>query len=103
MRRQFATNSVKPHIRIIHLSERRPHVLTVTLRKLRRAYNCFSLLNQYVADSYVPDDAGKNYACNTLAFKMTRFVCVPLNENLRQSLISGILDGMNLHYQSGST
>jgi hypothetical protein len=64
-------------IRIIHLSERRPHVLTVTLRKLRCASNCFSLLNQYVADSYVSDDTGENYACNTLAFKMTRFLCVP--------------------------
>jgi hypothetical protein len=50
------------------------------LRKLRRASNCFSLLNQYVADSYVSDDAGENYACNTLAFKMTRFLCVPLIE-----------------------
>jgi hypothetical protein len=28
----------------------------------------FSLLNQYVANSYVSDDAGENYACNTLAF-----------------------------------
>jgi hypothetical protein len=72
-------------IRIIHLAERRPHVLTGALRKLRRAYNCFSLLNQYVADSYVSDDAGENYACNTLAFKMTRFLCVPRLTPLRSS------------------
>jgi hypothetical protein len=48
------------------------------LTYMRRASNSFSFLNQYVADSYVSDDAGENYACNTLAFKMTRFLCVPL-------------------------
>ena len=37
----------------------------------------FHFLYQYIADSSVSDDAGENYACNTLAFKMTRFLCVP--------------------------
>jgi hypothetical protein len=47
------------------------------IAKVAIRFQDFSLLHQYIADSYVSDNASENYACKTLAFKMLRFLCVP--------------------------